>query len=147
MTHAEEALAGARHLREAMGKAAQELERAAAGPAGAPDWLKSVGDRLHELRTALIAHIDEVEASGGLLDQILDDAPRLEPAVETIRQEHGVLCEEIDQALDLIDPHHHADATAMREIVLDVTRLLYRHRQRGSDLVYDAYDLDIGGGG
>ena len=35
----------------------------------------------------------------------------------------------------------------MREIVLEVTKLLYRHRQRGSDLVYEAYDFDIGGVG
>ena len=87
-------------------------------------------------------------ASGGRgWAQILDDAPRLESAVEIIRQEHGVLCEEIDQALDMVDPKHETDPEAMREIVLDVTKLLYRHRQRGSDLVYEAYDVDIGGGG
>lgn len=35
---------------------------------------------------------------------------------------------------------------AAREAALDLLGLLSRHRHRGADFVYDAYDFDIGGG-
>ena len=35
---------------------------------------------------------------------------------------------------------------AIRESLVDVLRSISRHRQRGADLVYEAYHVDIGGG-
>jgi hypothetical protein len=84
-----------------------------------------------------------------LYDDIRATAPRLSHGVEMQESEHAELLAEVHRLLDerdegLRDPE---DVTAHREAVTRLLDLLARHRQRGSDLVYEAYAVDIGGSG
>ena len=79
---------------------------------------------------------------------MLAQAPRLSGAVNRLQHEHA----EIAGALDEVDsrlnePMSDADAwvEAIRDAAITLMGLLVRHRQRGADLVYEAYDVEIGG--
>ncbi len=139
-----DALGMARTLRATLKSTVSDLEHAAAAPAGAPTWRQEMSARLHDVRTALIAHVEEVEGQGGLLERITADAPHLEPQVERVRHEHGELLEDVDQVLDAVDPGHGADAEAMRAAVLELMTMIARHRQHGADVVYEAWGVDVG---
>ena len=129
--------------REELSASAIQLERSLAAPRS-DIWTKQVEEDLHHLRTAITHHIQLTEADDGLLEQVVEDAPRLVPDVEMIMADHTELCEAIDLALDIVD--HSADRTHdIRSTVLDLLGRLYAHRQRGADLVFDAYNVDIGG--
>jgi hypothetical protein len=133
-------------VRYLLGEAAQELERAVSAPArGSAIWRKQVDYCLGELRTTLIEHIELTEGADGLLDQITEDEPRLVPDVEVILADHAELCEAVDLAKDLVEQDRADDAHEIRAAVLDLIGRLYAHRHRGSDLVFDAYNVDIGG--
>lgn len=134
----------ARTLRATLRDSVVDLEQAAATPAAAPGWRREMSDRLHEVRTALIAHVDEVEGEGGLLERLGHDAPHLEEQLERIRQEHGELLEDVDQVLDVVDPAHGAEPAEVRIAVLDLMTMIARHRQHGADVVYDAWEVDVG---
>jgi len=145
-----EALSVARIRRVALFDAVAALEFAAAGPAGkGPGWWRHVGDELHVLREALCDHIHTVEAENGLMAEILEEAPRLAPIVGDLKDEHGELCEGVDLALDLVTSQlvepQPDQVDEIRDMVVSLLVLLTKHRQRGADLVYEAYDVDIGG--
>ncbi len=139
-----DALGLARTLRAALKNAVFDLEHAAATPAASASWREGLADRLHEVRRALIQHMEEVEAPAGLLARIVDASPQLDDAVAAIREEHGVLCEEVDQVLDLVDESRGSDPEVIRAAVLDLMRMLARHRMHGADVVYEAWAVDIG---
>ncbi len=142
-----DALELARTLRASLRNAVGSLEEAAAAPASAPGWRVELSDRIHEVRTALITHIDEVEAESGLLSQAASANPALGPAVAAIRDDHGVLCEEVDQVLDLVDPVHGAEPAEVRAAVGELMQMISQHRQAGADLVYEAWRIDVAGPG
>ena len=137
-------IGAAGRVRFLLGEAAQRLEKAIAGPAN-DVWRKQVDQDLEGLRITLIDHIRVTEGDEGLLAQVVEDAPRLVPDVEAITAEHAELCEAVDVAKDLVDRDAEDDAHEIRAAVVDLITALYAHRQRGADLVFDAYNVDIGG--
>ncbi|HSJ84785.1 MAG TPA: hypothetical protein VLA91_13295 [Acidimicrobiia bacterium] len=123
-----------------------DLEEVLARPASAADWLERVAQGLADLRLALDAHIEEVEGSDGLLAEIVEIAPRLSGQAEDLRQHH----------MELLGAWLRAEATVrtasedgpaarslVRRRVVALIGRLTRHRQAGSDLVYEAYNVDI----
>ncbi len=137
-----DAFGAARERRVELKQAMSDLELAAAGAAGDPMWITGLRDALGELREAFGAHVEEVEGDEGLLADLVVDAPRLAPRVQRLSDEHGPLGERIDACaamLDDPDPHE------IRGEVLDLLVALVRHRHTGADLVYEAYNVDIGG--
>jgi hypothetical protein len=126
-----EAVSAAKRRRVELKQAMSDVEVAAAAPAPDANWGNALLESLEQLNAALEQHAEEVESAGGLLDEIVDVAPRLHKRVMQQRQEHVVL---IDQTL----------AGEVRAEVLDALIAIARHRQHGSDLVYDAYMIDIG---
>lgn len=138
-------LGAASRARFVLGTAAQALERAIAAPAQDLElWRKQVDQDLETLRVALTQHVDITEGDSGLLAQILQDAPRLASAVDVILADHAELCEAVDLTQDILDqtPDRTLD---IRGAVIDMLSLLTTHRHRGADLVFDAYNVDIGG--
>jgi hypothetical protein len=101
---------------------------------------------LEDLRSALQRHVVETEADGGLLNQILTDAPRLANAVYRLRQDHVELSDAVAALLIRPAPGN-GDSAAIRDAGLSLLGQLARHRQRGADLLYEAYNVDVGGGG
>ena len=119
-----------------------QLERAVAAPMAVPDWRPRVQQRLFALRDAFAGHMVVTEGPDGLYAELLTHAPRLDYGVRKLIREHEALNRHLDslcvRAAD-VEPRR------LRSWSRDLLRELARHRQRGADLVYEAYHTDIGG--
>ena len=132
--------------RERLGAAADGLERAITRAAGdEQSWRAGVRSALDDVRAALDAHIDEVEAPGGLYTDIITRSPRLTHAIERLRQDHLSMSGQIAD-LETALAIDGASVETTRESALVLIAEISRHRHRGADLLWDSYDLDIGGG-
>lgn len=103
---------------------------------------------LHTLGEAFQRHAEQSEGPDGLLNQIVDTAPRLANAVHQIIDEHQHLLAEIarleTEAIDTAgDPQQ---VQPVREQALSLLRSVAAHRQRGADLIYESYSVDIEAG-
>jgi hypothetical protein len=124
------------------------LEDALASPATADRarWAQRVNVALVELSADLREHIDLTEGPNGLYRDLLKTSPRLSGAVASLTREHVLICRQVDSLLaratapDVIE-----DADRIRDLCTALLGRLVRHRQRGSDLVFEAYQFDIGG--
>ncbi len=139
-----DSLTGAARRRSELEQALYDVERAAASPAARESWGADLASGVEQLQSALSRHVAEVEAPQGLLEQIVETAPRLQRAVETTRRHHEILAHSVADLLDRVgDPE--AAAADIRLDVLEILNDFARHRQDGADLIYEAYDVDIGG--
>jgi hypothetical protein len=75
---------------------------------------------------------------------ILATAPRLSDAVARLIREHARITDLVDDLLARLTPESH-DVDEVRDLGTTLLALLVSHRQRGSDLVYEAYEFDVGG--
>ncbi|MDG4820831.1 hypothetical protein O7635_03060 [Asanoa sp. WMMD1127] len=134
----------ARRHRAALLRDIQMFEHAIASPSAEPGWRERVSNRLRSLRAAFAEHIVVTEGDDGLYAELLEHAPRLRHRVHKLIRDHAAI------AVALAALQRRADQPGTRVDDLrrcggDVLRALSRHRQRGADLVYDAYETDIGG--
>jgi hypothetical protein len=132
-------------LREALGA----LERALAAPAAgrAVVWGEAVHATASEIAADFSAHIEVTEGPDGLHQAILAGDLRLANAVAALTAEHERIAEEIAALVaESAPPVTAEDVEALRECGTKVLAHLIRHRQRGADLIYEAYATDIGGG-
>ena len=126
------------------------MEKAIARPAVGreTDWSKDVRRALQDLRHAIEEHIENAERPRGLYDEIGMKAPRLASKVEQLKLEHPEMREGADTLADRLESTPIGEAWPVVEARDDLQRLLgrlVRHRQLGADLVWEAYNLDIGG--
>ncbi|MDH3485330.1 MAG: hypothetical protein OEM16_13975 [Myxococcales bacterium] len=140
----EHALEAARQRRVELKEAISSVEIAASAPIGGPNWRSNLQTELESLRIALAQHVKEVEGAEGLLAQLRDDAPRLINKIDRVRDEHPELTQQVADAI--ASAKGSSDAEDLRSQVLAVLVSIVRHRQRGADLVYEGYNVDIGGG-
>lgn len=125
---------------------ALQFEEALALAAGRQsEWRDAVAAALAQLQDTLDDHIAGTEGSGGLFAQIRDDEPRLESRVAKLREEHESLR---GRATDLLARLRGKvpdvdDVAEIREAAVLLLGLVVRHRQRGSDLLYEAYSVDV----
>lgn len=128
-----------RDLYEAM----RRLEAAVARPSGLADWRIEIEAALTDLDRSLQDHIAQIEGPDGLFVEILNQAPHLEPIVETLRKEHRGLAEACHDALGRAADW--SPQRLRRRVNVLVVRLAL-HRQTGAELLFDAYNVDIAGG-
>lgn len=136
--------AGSCAHRDALRQAMDRIEEAAAGPASAPGWREEVKDALIELRDALAVHTSATESVDGFLDEVAGREPRLSREVDEIRAEHREMRDQIEATLTYVGGQ--AEALAVRRRLLRELARMAVHRQRGSDLLYEAYSVDLGRG-
>jgi hypothetical protein len=138
-----EPLSRARERRAGMRAAIGSVEASIAAPSpGREDqWRQDVGRDLQVLSDALERHIAETEAPDGLLAEIVQSAPRLAPRVNKTKADHEALRGELAETC--ASAAAGVDVATLRDRVVDVLVHLVRHRQLGSDLVYEAYMVDI----
>ncbi|MFC7550225.1 hypothetical protein [Plantactinospora sp. GCM10030261] len=122
----------------------QNVERALAAPAGHPMWRQRVSVRLAGLGRAFGEHMVVTEGPDGLYAELLDHAPRLARAVHVLIREHAAVLASVAALRQRVD-HPQTTVDEIRTWGGDLLRELSRHRQRGADLVYQAYQIDIGG--
>lgn len=129
-------------LRESLG--ALELALAVAAREDHRQWIARVHVALVELSADFREHLDLTEGPDGLHHQLLRTAPRLFSGVQQLTEEHVVIKQLLDDLLALADAPA-PDVDELREQATQLLGLAVRHRQRGSDLVYEAFEIDIGG--
>ena len=131
-------------LRESMGA----LEDALAAPATSDisRWTQRVEAALAEVSGDFRAHVDITEGPKGLHVELIEASPRLAGAVADLTRDHLLIRGRIDDALARVaGPDTTAAVDDVRAAATALLGRLVRHRQRGSDLVYEAYEFDIGG--
>src|SRR5947209_2772304 len=124
------------------------LEAALAAPARGREmiWGEAVHAALVMISDDFGAHVEVTEGPGGLHQAILAGDLRLANGVEALTAEHGQIAEEM--AVLVADSRAPVTAEDVDELREQATRMLghiVRHRQRGADLIYEAYATDVGG--
>jgi hypothetical protein len=125
-----------------------EVENAAQAPTRSTTWRAVLFAALDDLSMALEDHIATVEAPGGIIERVVADAPRLDSAGKRLSADHEPLRRQVAIAINTVraahSPPSDEDVETIHKIILELVGALSRHRQRGSDFVWEAYDVDIG---
>jgi hypothetical protein len=130
-------------LRESM----SGLERALAAPAPnrLHEWFHRVHAAVAELSAGFREHIDITEGAGGFYRELLTTAPRLANMVARLTREHGQIRDSVETLLARTSGPEFPDVDRVRDTGTALLGQLARHRQRGSDLVFAAYSVHLGG--
>jgi hypothetical protein len=151
-----EALTELRRRRAELLEAINALEQALAAPvpSGQMRWVQGVSTALLDLSNDFRDHIELTEGTDGLYGRVLRTSPRLAHQVERLTRDHEKLIELISVLLTLVGKAAAsfargdsmvADLDDVRDRGTTLIGELGRHRQRGSDLMYEGYSVDIGG--
>ncbi|MDX1947943.1 MAG: hemerythrin domain-containing protein [Pirellulaceae bacterium] len=116
----------------------------------APGQCRLLIDKLGQFRDQLALHF-ALEEAYGYFDDPLDVAPRLSHQADLLRSEHRELyldcCELVERAERMFYDEQHATlALWIGDEFLLFDERLRSHESRENDLIYEAYDEDIGGG-
>jgi hypothetical protein len=112
------------------------------------DWSKDVVRQLQDLGHTIDEHIEVTERPEGLYDEISERAPRLAGKIDRLRAEHPELKQATNELTTKLEETPIGDGWELQDARDELQRLLgriVRHRQLGADLVWEAYNLDIGG--
>lgn len=145
------ALGEARKRRRTLHDALVHLEMAISSPAAGriPDWTAQVTKDLVGVRDAFEQHVEATEKPGGLYEEIMERAPRLAHTVDRLREEHPPIGGSVASMVARVESGEAgSDAWPIEKVRDDLQRLIgsvVRHRQKGADLVWEAYNVDIGG--
>ena len=132
------------------------LEQALAAPTPGREmpWATVVSAALLDLSDDFRDHVQLTEGTTGLYTRVIRSSPRLAHEVDRLTKEHRMLSELVAELLSFVgladgpparnDPTL-GDPDEVRDRGTALIGALVRHRQRGADLVYEAYSVDIGG--
>jgi hemerythrin-like domain-containing protein len=126
------------------------LEEATSSPAAGriPQWTAQVLKEMGEIREAFDQHILVTEKPDGLYEEILQRAPRLEHGIGQLKEEHPEISRAIDEMRQRLETTEIDGEWSIDKARDDLQRFIgrvIRHRQKGADLVWEAYNVDIGG--
>jgi hypothetical protein len=126
------------------------VERTISSPAVGreADWSKDVLRQLEDLSHTIDEHVEVTERPGGLYDEISERAPRLATKIERLRQEHPEMRDAtlaLTKKLATTGVESETELSDLRDELQRLLGRIVRHRQLGADLVWEAYNLDIGG--
>jgi hypothetical protein len=114
-----------------------ELHAGSAAPGREQEWLASIHGALEILRGALSEQADNSLGADSLLSTIGTEQPHMCPKIDQLRRRYQAVSQQIDEL--------NAELRAVAELDAIATELRYQ-RARESDLVYEAYSLDLGEG-
>jgi hypothetical protein len=144
----EDFLEAIRRRRSELRESMSALEEALAAPAASDRerWAERVHVAAVELAGDFREHVDMTEGLDGLYREVLNTAPRLSGAVDTLTRENVLIRGQVESLLARVGEREApVDVDRVRDLGTALLGRLVRHRQRGSDLVYEAYEFDIGG--
>lgn len=132
------------------------LEQALAAPVPGRQmvWVQGVSEALLGLSGDFHDHVELTEGANGLYRRVNRSAPRLSHMVERLTQDHATLTGLISELLTVVGKAAGTfargasmvdDLDEVRDRGTTLIAALVRHRQRGSDLMYEGYSVDIGG--
>jgi hypothetical protein len=129
---------------------ATALVRAVSRPATREgEWLADVHKAVLRVQDELDAHRAMTRRPGGRYAELLGIDPRLGSSVARLVSEQDELVETVARIIRAIERAEPTSAAIgpIRERVRRMSRVLVRHAHRSDDLVYEAYDVDLGGEG
>lgn len=145
------ALGEARQRRRTLHDSIVQLEMAISSPAAGrvEAWSGQVTKDMVGVRDAFDQHVIVTEKPGGLYEEIMERAPRLAGTVKRLQDEHPAIEALIAKLLGPLEAGEvNSDSWPLDKARDDLQRLIgavVRHRQKGADLVWEAYNVDIGG--
>jgi hypothetical protein len=116
----------------------------------APASCRQLVEKLSELRDQLALHF-ALEEAYGYFDDPADVAPRLSHAAESLRNEHRRLYMDLTRIVDRAERLLHSDQLATLALwigpeFLAFDEALRDHECRENELIFEAFDTDIGAG-
>jgi len=149
-------LSEVRRRRAELLESINSLEQALAAPVPGRQmlWVERVSTALLELSSDIHDHVELTEGPSGLYGRVIRSSPRLGHVVDRLTLEHKTLTELIGELLTLVGKAAGsfargdstvADLDGVRDRGTVLIAALVRHRQRGADLVYEGFSVDIGG--
>ncbi|WP_422734227.1 hypothetical protein ACN26Y_02840 [Micromonospora sp. WMMD558] len=109
-----------------------------------PYWRERLLRRLGPVRQEFAEHVRLTEGPAGRYAELLHHAPRLQHGVTRLVREHSVIVAALD-ALRQAAERPGVAAEELRRATEHLVWALARHRQRGADLLWQAYQTDLGG--
>ena len=143
------ALEGSRRDRASSLDAMHEVERLASAPApGRPEaWRDDLLGALEELGASIHEQRSASGAAGSLLSDLMAESPWLTPSVEELLEREQQVAERIDRLTRLLaDLSRPLPIREIREELAGITREVRDLRAWETDLVYEAYSVDLGVG-
>ena len=143
----EQALRTLRLRRAELGESISALEQALAAPAPGrvAAWAERVHVALVELSGDFRDHVDIAEGPGGVYRAVVITTPRLSNEVAHLCEEHADTHDLLESLLRASRAAGPQAVDGIRELGTALLLRLIRSRQRNADLVYEAFDYDIGG--
>jgi hypothetical protein len=121
----------------------QRMEHAIQTPVGDPAWRPAISRAVAQLKAAFAEHVEVTEGPAGLYAGVLDDAPRLASYLNDLVGDHRSVWTALDELEGrLRRPESPED---VRWHAARLIHEVWQHRQRGADLLYEAYETDLGG--
>ena len=142
-------LDASRVCRESLHLALVGLEDALSTPLGeGARWRLRVAMAVDHAANRVEEHVATSEAGDGLLNQVVSDAPRLSCRTARLRRDHVHLEQQVHglkvALSEIADDDVAVRGLSVRDQAMEFLSLLATHRQRGADLFYEAYLVDIG---
>ena len=110
---------------------------------GLDDWLHRLESQLAELSRVLTGFCSDCDH--GLFDDCIELAPRLVPQVNKIRTEQVQLQASVQQQIQRL--HAPEPDTNLERSMADIVHRVDQLNHHAVDVVYSAYDTDLGGPG
>ena len=146
------ALEAAKRRRATLHDTIVHLEESISSPAAGriAEWTEQVSKEMTGVRDAWEQHVIVTEKPGGLYEEIMERAPRLAGNIHRLQGEHPSIGEAVEAmvsklgSMEIGTPEGWS-LEAARDDLQRFIGLVVKHRQRGADLVWEAYNVDIGG--
>lgn len=140
-----------RQRRVALAGTCSALEAALSAPVASARWPEGLGNAVAALRATFDEHATETESPGGTIEQLRERAPRLSERIDRLSEQHVTIATDAGLLMDRLEhvPAERSDDenAAIREQAFELLTAIVQHRQLGADLLYEAYDVDVGGVG
>jgi phage shock protein A len=102
---------------------------------------------IEELSTSLHDQYERSGGDDGLLARVVVETPHLSNSVAELRRTQSKVSDELDHLRQsLTDLSRTVDVAAVRRKVADLTAQIRELRAWETDIVYEAYDFDLGTG-
>ena len=139
-------LGDVRTRREDLRRRMVELEQVLAGAAGDGHeaWWARVRTAVEALREEFDFHVVTTERPDGFLDEVVAEAPHLAPRRADLERDHQSIGASLQALVTSPFVADDAGVASVRDTGLALLGALARHRHRGAEFIYDAYNVDIG---
>jgi len=136
--------------RQRMLSAMRGLENALAQPSFArwEEWHQHVSEMLEQLQIALRETREVSDQEGSLLTVLVTEYPRLQPRCESLRSEYDTIQKRIEHLRQKFAEHEPSPSciAEMRQKLADLLTAIRRVQADETELIFEAYQVDIGGG-